>query len=91
MFEGPLGRRQLRKIFLDEGDFQLCEPAVAVDVDEVFFLIPRASIASHLDKDHAIFFSTGVHTLHQAPMFCLLGGGLENLNSSTGARGASLA
>ena len=35
--QGPLGRRQLRKIFLDEGDFQLCEPAVAVDIDEVFF------------------------------------------------------
>lgn len=34
--KGPLGRRQLRKIFLDEGDFQLCEPAVAVDIDEVF-------------------------------------------------------
>jgi len=35
LYQGPLGRRQLRKIFLDEGDFQLCEPAVAVDIDEV--------------------------------------------------------
>ena len=33
-----MGRRQLRKIFLDEGEFQLCEPAVALDVEEVLLI-----------------------------------------------------
>ena len=73
MFEGPLGRRQLRKIFLDEGDFQLCEPAVAVDVDEVFFLIPRAaSIASHLDKTIQSFFYRCAHVTSN-PYVLLIG------------------